>query len=188
MKTKTFLLAAITAVLFIISSYTAQAGETVRGFLVDLQRVDELIARGAQDIKIFAAYDKSNKPYYVMVGINGQGAVIPGQVYRQNETGDCPPSCDFLPTALTNGGAYIDPSEASGLINNYMGAHPNIDNAVKICAYSLSKVKSKGYHYMRITFERNVKVTGVKDNGRVRWFAPFTHSCNTHIRESLTDS
>lgn len=166
--------------------FNSAAQETVRGFLVDLARVDELVARGAQDIQIFAAADNENKPYYIMSGLDNRGELIPGKVYRQNETGDCPPSCDFLPTQLTNGGAYISVSDANGLVNNYMNIH-KVANAVKICAHSLAKVKSKGYHYMRITFERNIKVTGVKDDGRVKWFAPFTHGCNTHTRSSLSD-
>lgn len=185
MRIKTFFITAITAVILFGNALTATAGETVRGFLVDLKIVDMLTERGAEDIKIFAAYDTENKPYYIMAGLDNSGALIPGKVYRQNETGDCPPTCEFLPTKLTNGGAFIEVSEAKQLIKNYMSYHIAAKNVVKVCAFSLNKVKAKGYHYMRVTFEKNIKVTGVKDDGKVKWFAPFTNSCNTNSRSSL---
>lgn len=187
MNFKIILLSVFTSILCFANSYSAHAEiETVRGFLIDMKIVKQLTDRGATGIKIYAAADDKGTPYYIMAGLDNQGAMIAGQVYRQNESGDCPPSCDFLPSALENGGSFISVSEADALVNNYMTQQPEANNAVVICAYSINKVVSKEYHYMRVTFEKRVKVTGVKDDGGIRWFAPFTHSCNNLGRSALT--
>ena len=169
--------------LFVFTSFSARAVE-VTGFLIDMKVVQQILSQGATDIKIFAAADEKGVPNYVLVGVDNNGALKTDKIYRQNETGDCPPSCDFSPANLA-AGSFISYNEAKSLVDNYLKTDDQVSNTVLVCAYSINKVLQKGYNYMQVSIVNGVKITGIKDGGGTNLFSTFSDECNMEFRGAM---
>lgn len=152
--------------LFLQPKLEASEPSNVTGFLVDVSVINYMLNNGAQSIKIYAGQDGNGNYYYVLTGADGSFNTMPGQVYRQNSKGDCPPTCEFLPSGLAGGGIYESPSSGEEYINNYMTARPGVANCVKIGRAILDKVKAT-YPYIKVTFGSGVTVTGMKADGSI---------------------
>ncbi len=157
----------------------SKAGEVnVNGFLVDASVINYMFNNGAQAIKIYAAADEAGNLYYILTGADAEFNTMGGQVYKQNYKGDCPPSCDFLPSSLSGGGAYIDADGAEGMVNNYMGTRTGVSNCVKLTKASLDKVRT-AYPFMKITFGSSVTITPLKSDGTAATKSAVSDSGNS---------
>jgi hypothetical protein len=156
---------------------TGSAQENVVSeFLVDLSVVNQMQNQGASGIKIFVGQDENGKFNYLMASTNSEGTINSNNLYLQDETGDCPPTCDMHPSGLTKG-SFISSDNASKFIDKYRQSRPEVNNAVFICAYSINRVSEK-YNFMKVSFSNKLKITGVKDNGSVNLFSTFQDACN----------
>lgn len=158
----------------------AKAGAgNVTGFLVDASVVNGLFSAGATNIKIYAGADASGNLFYVLTGADASFSTMDGQVYLQNSKGDCPPTCDFIPTNLDGGGSMIEGSVGEGYVNNYMNKFSGAKNCVKLSRATLDKVMAN-YPYFKVTFGSGVTVTGLNEDGTAGNKATFNEgtTCN----------
>lgn len=166
--------------LFFCALPKMQASEptNITGFLVDVSVINYMLNNGAQSIKVYAGQDASGNYYYILTGADGSFNTSPGQVYRQNSKGDCPPTCEFLPSGLAGGGVYESPSSGEEYINAYMTARPGVANCVKIARATLDKVRNT-YPFIKITFGTGVTITGMKPDGSVVKGGTYTDASNS---------
>ena len=176
---KTLTLSVIALILSLNSAFAQNVGP-VTGFLLKMDEVKQHTDLGASSIKIFAAKDNNGGLRYVLVGLDAGGEVMSNKIIVNDGTGDCPPTCDFLPKNL-NSGILVEGPAASSYVDNYMKAFPETENAVVICGESIEKVVGK-YNYMKVTISGKVRVTGVKDDGGIPFLAPFSKECNHSMR------
>ena len=161
----------------------AQSDDPITGFLIKIAEAKQLTDAGAKAIKVFAAKDDNGGSRYVMVGLDAGGEVMKMKFLINDGTGDCPPTCDFLPTKL-NDAVLIEGKIAAGYVENYMKTYPDVENAVVICIESIAKVAEK-FNYMKVTMTGKVKISGVKDDGGIPFLAPFSKDCNKAERSTL---